>query len=163
MKLHEEIGRGCTILKVNREAFMPAMTQFFEVISLGMELGLKMKASGKSAAKPATEKKGSKKRTKGVRVADRHEKVIAVVTTYLKKNGTGTLKDLKLVAMKFLKDLGDPEQAVWKILQDEPTIQRVPNERGVYRLKGKSTTKAKPKKALNGHAKANGLAASATA
>jgi len=41
--LHTGIGRGCEILDVGRESLLSTLQQFFETVSLGIELGLRMK------------------------------------------------------------------------------------------------------------------------
>ena len=65
MNLHESIKEGCEILAVERAAFMPALDRFFETVSLGIEMGLKMKASSLAASstaqKPSSKKPSSKK------------------------------------------------------------------------------------------------------
>jgi hypothetical protein len=41
--LHTGINKGCEVLGVDRSAFMATLTRFIETVSLGIEMGLKMK------------------------------------------------------------------------------------------------------------------------
>jgi hypothetical protein len=50
--LHTDINRGCGLLQVERTAFMPTLDRFFETVSLGIELGLKMSRRGEQLVKP---------------------------------------------------------------------------------------------------------------
>lgn len=48
--LHDDIDKGCKILGVTRQEFMPNMSRFFDTVSLGIELGIQMKGKPASAA-----------------------------------------------------------------------------------------------------------------
>jgi len=54
LNLHEAIDKGCKLLEVGRDTFMPTMSRFFDTVSLGIEMGLTMKSkAAKKAAKTA--------------------------------------------------------------------------------------------------------------
>jgi len=171
LSLHENINQGCEILAVDRATFMPTLDRFFETVSLGIEMGLKMKGSKSSlAAKKPVAAKGKAKKSvaaKGEAKAKKSGKggsrkhdpqrtlnVLTAVKTHLGKTSPMRLKDIIEAVKPLLKGIKDPQQAVWKMLTDCPEIESVPKQRGFYRLKPS-------KKVLNG--KANGKATHAVA
>jgi hypothetical protein len=56
INLHERINIGCKLLGVKQEAFIPALTQLLTVVSLGMEMGLRMKKEGAAKVAGSTKK-----------------------------------------------------------------------------------------------------------
>ena len=145
LKLNQSIEKACPMLDTERAHFMPTLDRFFQAVSLGMEMGLKMKGQPKSttatevqAATKGTKKPAKKASAKADRAsakADRSTKVLAAVQNLLKKNESMRLVDITKSLGKLVSDLSDPGQAVWKMLKNASTVEGVPGKRGSYRLK----------------------------
>lgn len=150
LNLHARIGRGCEILKVTRDAFLPALTQCLDLVSLGMEMGVRMKGKGKSEkteAKPTTKAKPSARRGNEKRKAQ----VALLREKAIKRLSKGPVQFHVLVKdlTKYVGDVTRPEQAIWSFLRGCPEIQQL-SKRGPYSLRPKRKGAAKAKKASNG-------------
>jgi hypothetical protein len=66
MELNEDIDKACPILNTDRANVMTALTDFFQAVSLGMELGAKLKEDPKSAPNvPKSKSPASKSKKTG--------------------------------------------------------------------------------------------------
>jgi hypothetical protein len=153
MDLHARIGKGCEILKVSREGFMPALTQCLELVSLGMELGVRMKGKpdNKLGGVPSKAKTGAKPSAKSPKKAAQLTLLREKAIKRLSK-GEVQFKILVKDLTKYAGDVAHPEQAIWSFLQRTPEIQQVTGKRGFYRLRPKNKKGAKKKTAANGKA-----------
>ena len=123
---------------------MPRLTSFFQAVSLGMELGVAMK--GKKTEKTAV-KSSNKASTKTKKVMaiqkDRPKKVALKIRALMKKKGRATIADMHKAIASIVKGSADPKGYLNKLLHDNKEFERVPNERGVYRLKAAKATNGK--------------------
>jgi hypothetical protein len=134
-KLNENIDKACPMLETDRANFMPRLTSFFQAVSLGMELGVAMKGS-KAGSKKESKSQAKKSKLKGRTPQKGRPEKIAVKLRALMKKGPATLADMHKAIDPLLKDSADTKGYLNKFLHSNAKeFERVPNERGIYRLK----------------------------
>jgi hypothetical protein len=154
LNLHEAIDKGCTLLEVGRDAFMPTMNRFFETVSLGIEMGLTMK--GKAAKKSAKTAQAvdsvlGKNESPKVPFATRLVQVIGTQTLHLREIEAALHKAGVAPKSKDLRSYICSTLATAETADGKRTFTRSP-ERGRYfvtatKAQAKPTAKPSPKTA----------------
>jgi hypothetical protein len=141
INLNREIDRGCQILRVNRDSFLPQLQLIFEAASFGMELSPASKpekvAKGEKAEPKTKKVKAAKEKSSGqISPRERAGLVLAAAEKILSK-GEARLADVMKHPTVFplVKDLKKPLSSVWKTFDDSDTVERVKGKPGFYKLK----------------------------
>jgi hypothetical protein len=111
LKLNQEIDRACQLLNTERENFIPVMTNFFQAVSLGVDMGRSMK--GQTPSQPKKVDGRSNRNHQPGRPA----KIAQILKNAMKK-GPQPISALTSSVAHLLKDSASPAGYVSRFLHE---------------------------------------------